>query len=62
MVTILAFEKPVPNAPSGHGSWLGRHWRFVEGVSGKTILLLADNPQVLGATELFLKNEARAGS
>jgi hypothetical protein len=62
MVTILAFEEPVANAPSGHGSWLGRHWRFVEGVPGKTILLLADNPEVLGATELFLKNKTKAAT
>lgn len=56
MVTILAFERPLAGAPSGNGSWLGRHWRFVEGVPGKTILLLADNAQALLATERFLKS------
>ena len=56
MVTILAFERPLASAPSGNGSWLGRHWRFVEGVPGKTILLLADNAQALLATERFLRS------
>lgn len=55
MVTILAFEQPVPGAPSGHGVWMGRYWRFVEGVPGRTILMLADNPKVLTETERFLK-------
>ena len=55
MITILAFEQPVPDAPSGEGQWLGRHWRFMEGVPGKTILLLADNAKVLVETERLLK-------
>ena len=60
IVTILAFAEPVVlpssgSAPTGQGGWLGRHWRFVEGSPGKTILLLADNPQVLQETERLLK-------
>ena len=52
IVTILAFAEPVVlpstgGAPTGQGGWLGRHWRFVDGSPGKTILLLADNPKVL---------------
>jgi hypothetical protein len=56
MVTMLAFERPLADAPSGHGKWMGRHWRFVEGVPGKTILLLADNAKVLVMTERLLKS------
>ena len=60
IVTILAFADPVVlpysgSAPTGQGGWLGRHWRFVEGNPGKTILLLADNPKVLRETERLLK-------
>ena len=55
IVTILAFAEPVKAAPTGQGGWLGRHWRFVEGSPGKTILLLADNPRVLFETERLLK-------
>lgn len=60
IVTILAFAEPVVmpssgSAPTGQGGWLGRHWRFVEGSPGKTILLLADNPNVLHETERLLK-------
>ena len=60
IVTILAFAEPVVlpssgSAPTGQGGWLGRHWRFVEGSPGKTILLLADNPKVLRETERLLK-------
>lgn len=56
MVTILAFEQPLADAPAGaQGRWMGRHWRFVEGVPGKTILLLADNPHVLPITEGLLR-------
>lgn len=60
IVTILAFAEPVVltssgAAPKGQGGWLGRHWRYVEGIPGKTILLLADNPKVLHETERLLK-------
>ena len=58
IVTILAFSEPVAlpsSVPTGQGGWLGRHWRFVEGSPGKTILLLADNPKVLRETERLLK-------
>jgi len=60
IVTILAFSEPVilassGAAPTGQGGWLGRHWRYVEGSPGKTILLLADNPKVLRETERLLK-------
>ncbi len=57
MVTILAFEKPLANDMSGkQGSWMGRYWRFAQGMSGKTILLLADNAKVLVETERLLKS------
>lgn len=55
IVTILAFEKSVPDAPTGQGEWGGRYWRFAETAAGKTILLLADNAKVLAETALFLK-------
>lgn len=55
IVTILAFEQPLPDAPAGQGRWMGRHWRFAEVVPGKTILLLADNAKVLIETERLLK-------
>lgn len=55
IVTILAFDRPLPNAPTGQGQWMGRHWRFAEVVPGKTILLLADNAKVLVETERLLK-------
>jgi hypothetical protein len=55
IVTIMAFATPLANAPSGGGSWMGRHWRFVHGTPGKTILLLADNARVLNVTEQVLK-------
>lgn len=55
IVTILAFDQPLPNAPSGQGQWLGRHWRFAEVVPGRTILLLADNAKVLTEIERFFK-------
>ena len=57
MVTILAFEKPLPDMrPGEHGSWLGRHWRVAEGLPGKTVLLLADNARVLLTTERLLRS------
>lgn len=56
IVTILAFAEPLPDAPSGQGQWMGRHWRFVRGTPGKTILMLADNAKVLNITEQLLKN------
>ncbi len=55
IVTILAFDQALPNAPSGEGQWLGRYWRFAEVVPGKTILLLADNAKVLAETERLLR-------
>lgn len=55
IVTILAFEQPLANAPSGQGQWMGRHWRFAQVAPGKTILLLADNAKVLVETERLLK-------
>jgi hypothetical protein len=56
MVTILAFEKPLPDEMAGkQGSWMGRHWRFAQGLQGKTVLLLADNARALGETERLLK-------
>jgi hypothetical protein len=56
MVTILAFDKPVPDVRRGQqGSWMGRHWRFAETAPGHTVLLLADNARVLIETERFLK-------
>ena len=58
IVTILAFEEATAREPAGkHGHWMGRHWRFAEGMPGKTVLLLADNAKVLLAeTERMLKN------
>jgi len=57
MVTILAFEKPLGELRGGqHGSWLGRHWRVADGLPGKTVLLLADNPVVLTRTERILRS------
>jgi hypothetical protein len=57
MVTILAFEQPLPNEMAGRqGSWMGRHWRFTHGIPGKTILLLADNARALAETERLLKS------
>jgi len=56
MVTILAFEKPLARDLAGkQGNWMGRHWRFTRDLPGKTVLLLADNAQVLAETERFLK-------
>jgi hypothetical protein len=56
MVTILAFEKPLPNELAGkQGSWMGRYWRFAQGIPGKTVLLLADNARALAETERLLK-------
>ena len=57
MVTILAFEKPLPNELAGRqGSWMGRHWRFTRDIPGKTVLLLADNARALAETERLLKS------
>ena len=57
MVTILAFEKSLPDVRLGeHGSWMGRYWRFADGMPGKTVLLLADNARVLKETERLLKS------
>lgn len=56
IVTILAFEQAVPDAPSGHGEWLGRYWRLAATAAGNTVLLLADNAKVLAETERFLKS------
>jgi hypothetical protein len=57
MVTILAFEKPLPDMrPGEHGSWLGRHWRVADGLPGRTVLLLADNARVLITTERLLRS------
>jgi hypothetical protein len=55
IVTILAFDQPLANAPAGQGRWLGRHWRFAEVAPGKTILLLGDNAKALVETERLLK-------
>jgi hypothetical protein len=55
IVTILAFEQPLSNPPTGHGQWMGRHWRFAELVPGRTVLLLADNAKVLAETERLLR-------
>jgi hypothetical protein len=56
MVTILAFDKPVPDTRAGQqGSWMGRHWRFADVSPGRTVLLLADNARVLAETERLLK-------
>lgn len=56
MVTILAFDQPLPDVRAGeHGSWMGRHWRFADGLPGRTVLLLADNARVLTETERLLK-------
>jgi hypothetical protein len=57
MVTILAFEEAMPTELAGkHGNWMGRHWRFAQGMPGKTVLLLADNARVLAETERMLKS------
>jgi len=55
IVTILAFDQALPDAPVGQGQWMGRYWRFAEIAPGKTILLLADNAKVLVETERLLK-------
>ena len=55
IVPVPAFAEPMPAAPTGEGHWLGRHWRFAEGLPGKTVLLLADNAKVLSVTEDLLK-------
>jgi hypothetical protein len=55
MVTILAFEEAMPSELAGRqGNWMGRHWRFAQGLPGKTVLLLADNAKVLAETERML--------
>ena len=57
MVTILAFEEAMPSELAGRqGNWMGRHWRFAQGLPGKTILLLADNAKALAETERMLKS------
>jgi hypothetical protein len=57
MVTILAFEEAMPSELAGkQGSWMGRHWRFAQGMPGKTVLLLADNARALTETERLLKS------
>ena len=57
MVTILAFEEAMPGELAGRqGSWMGRYWRFAQGIPGKTVLLLADNAKALSETERMLKN------
>jgi hypothetical protein len=57
MVTILAFERPLPDEMAGrHGAWMGRYWRFTQGIPGKTVLLLADNARALAETERLLKS------
>lgn len=55
IVTILAFDRPLAEPPSGRGQWLGRYWRFAEIVPGRTILLLGDNARALVETEHLLK-------
>jgi len=56
MVTILAFDRPVPDVrPGQQGNWLGRHWRVADLAPGHTVLLLSDNARVLTETERFLK-------
>jgi hypothetical protein len=55
IVTILAFDRPLPDAPAGEGQWMGRHWRFAEVAPGRTILMLADNARVLVETERLLR-------
>ncbi len=55
MVTMLAFDKPLPELHVGeHGRWLGRYWRVASEAGGHTVLLLADNAQVLAETQAFL--------
>ncbi len=55
MVTMLAFDKVLPELHPGEtGRWMGRYWRVSTGASGRTVLLLADNAQVLAETEAFL--------
>ena len=57
MVTILAFEEAMPSELAGkQGSWMGRYWRFAQGIPGKTVLLLADNAKALAETERMLKS------
>jgi hypothetical protein len=55
IVTILAFDKPLPNAPTGHGQWLGHHWRFAKVAPGRTVLLMGDNAKVLTEFERLLQ-------
>jgi hypothetical protein len=55
IVTILAFEQALPDAPAGQGRWFGRHWRFADVAPGKTVLLLGDNEKALATTERYLK-------
>jgi hypothetical protein len=45
-VHVLAFRDLLPGA-SGHGHWLGGYWRFMNGISGKNVLLLARNSAAL---------------
>lgn len=56
IVTILAFDQALPEAPSGQGRWLGRYWRFAQVGPGRTVLLLADNAPVLAETERLLRS------
>jgi hypothetical protein len=56
IVTILAFEQPIPDAPAGRGQWMGRHWRFADVAPGRTILLLGDNAKALVETERLLRS------
>jgi hypothetical protein len=56
MVTILAFDNPVPDVrPGQQGNWMGRYWRVADLSPGHTVLLLSDNARVLTETERFLK-------
>lgn len=57
MVTILAFQETMPMDLAGkQGNWMGRYWRFAQGMPGKTVLLLADNARALAETERLLKS------
>ena len=55
MVTLLAFDKTLPELRPGEtGRWFGRYWRVARGTDGNTVLLLADNAPVLAETAALL--------
>lgn len=53
-VQVFVFRVPVPDA-SGHGWWLGQHWRFLPASGRFPVLLLADHEPALEAMAARLR-------